>query len=106
MYKRQDATIAIWSGVAVVSNCPIADCATCEASIVVPKVLAATGKGIRSRRSLKPNRSATWAMVCSPIRAPSRAKTVLQESRKASLRLALRQPGTELPSRVAVPGRV
>lgn len=97
-------TIAIWSGVAAVSYCPMADSATCEASIRVSKLLGATGDGIRSPGSLKPNRRAIPAMSRSPIPAPSRAKTVLQEARKASFSGASSQPSAALPSRVAVPG--
>lgn len=83
----------------------MADSATCAGSIRVSKVLGATGEGMRSRRSLKPNLPAVAAMPRSPISAPSRAKTVLHEARKASLSGASAHPFAAFPSRVAVPGR-
>lgn len=99
-----DATIAIWSGVAVVSNCPIDDSASWSSVISVSKLLFATPEGIRSPVSLKPNFCTASTMPLSPTRTPRSAITVLQETRIASASEASSQPRASLGSVVEVPG--
>ena len=82
--------MAICSGVAAVSNWPIEDSAVCEELIPVLKTLGTTPTGM-SRVALKPNFTASWSILVSPISAPSLAKTVLQEYVSARVSDALVQ---------------
>ena len=75
--------IAICSGVARTSNCPIADCAVCGSLIPVGKTLSADVIGT-STVELKPNRSACACRASAPRSMPSWPNAVLQEIRSAS----------------------
>ncbi len=99
-----EATIAIWSGVAVVSNWPMEDRASWSSLISVSKLLFATPDGIFSPVSLKPNFPTASTMPSSPTCTPRCAITVLHETRIASASDACSQPPASLGSVVEVPG--
>ena len=82
------ATIAICSGVARTSNCPIADSAVCGRSGSSGKRLATLRIGTSNAWS-KPNFSAWARSASSPRSSPSLPKATLQEFSSATVRVAL-----------------
>ncbi|GAA3084347.1 hypothetical protein GCM10020254_30930 [Streptomyces goshikiensis] len=98
------ATIAIWSGVAVVLNCPMAESASWSGLMSVSKFERDTQEGTYSPPSLKPNRRAASTIPRSPTRTPILAITVLQDHCTASAIEASAQPVLAFGSRVLVPG--
>ncbi len=101
------ATIAITSGVAAVSNCPIEESASCDSSIRVSKADRAARTGTSSFASSKPKFPAIAAIRSSPVRTPSQPSTLLQLAviAASSDRPARSQAGVSLTSGVVVPGR-
>ncbi len=98
------ATIAICSGVAVVSNCPIEESASWSGLISRSKVDLATHDGTRSAVSLKPNRSTASTIPVRPTSTPSPAITVLHDHWRAYARDASPQPSASFGSTCRVPG--
>jgi hypothetical protein len=81
------ATIAICSGVARTSNCPMADCAVCGASGFSGKRLATLRIGT-SNASSKPNFSACVRIASSPMSRPILPNATLHEFSRASVSVA------------------
>lgn len=99
------ATIAIWSGVAVVSNCPIDESASWSGLISRSKSDFATQDGTWRPVSLKPKPSTASTIPVSPTSTPSPAITVLHDHWMAYARDASAHPFASFGSTCRVPGR-
>ncbi len=98
--------MAICSGVAAVSNWPMEESAVCDLSISLGKTEALERTGVNCS-SLKPNFSAVSSILSLPRSAPILPKTVLQETRSASRRVAsLQGMLPSFGSGVVVPGMI